>query len=186
MNKDVVMMLALELNKEDIFSLCLTSKNFNRYVCDNRDFWKKKIELDFPDVKNYLFYGETYKKAYERLVQKRDIMISVKIENDKYQINVDGDFSFPISQDPKNLIYLSLDNFFQKTGLYGYYIVYIDGDLVCSNRDSLKYCFNSVDEKTQEISIILDTTNYIDVDYIDKDHTEIYQRYFEESFSKYL
>lgn len=41
--KDVLVMLALDLNIKEILNLCLTSRRYNRLVCENENFWRNKL-----------------------------------------------------------------------------------------------------------------------------------------------
>ena len=47
--KDVILLLALELNYPDIISLCQTSSRFNQLVCQSDSFWRNKMLRDYPD-----------------------------------------------------------------------------------------------------------------------------------------
>ena len=49
--KDVLMMLALDLNLPDIVRLCRTSSRIDKDVCENSYFWRQKISKDFPTAK---------------------------------------------------------------------------------------------------------------------------------------
>ena len=49
--KDIVIKLALELSPPDLINFCLVDKKFN--ICDNKDFWRQKIQIDYPYVFEY-------------------------------------------------------------------------------------------------------------------------------------
>mgnify|MGYP003649446826 FL=1 len=47
LHKDVLIMLALDLELTDLFNLCQTNKRFNTILCKNDNFWKQKYILLF-------------------------------------------------------------------------------------------------------------------------------------------
>ena len=44
--KDLIIQIALELDFPDIFPFCLTSLRHNELVCDNEDFWRRRLIRD--------------------------------------------------------------------------------------------------------------------------------------------
>ncbi len=47
MNKDIIVKIALTLDFPDILSLCRINKRYNRFICDNDDFWISKLRQDY-------------------------------------------------------------------------------------------------------------------------------------------
>ena len=47
--KDVAIEMALNLSPPDLINFCATSKTQNR-VCNSNDFWRRKLEKDYPEV----------------------------------------------------------------------------------------------------------------------------------------
>lgn len=47
LTKDVLILTALELNLVDLIGLCQTSKKMNDIICNNQDFWFKKVRKDY-------------------------------------------------------------------------------------------------------------------------------------------
>ena len=45
--KDIIIYIALLLDKPDIMSYCNISEKFNNAVCQNKQFWVKKLKRDF-------------------------------------------------------------------------------------------------------------------------------------------
>ena len=45
--KDIIIYIALLLEKPDIISYCKTSKKFDDTICQNKQFWVQKLERDF-------------------------------------------------------------------------------------------------------------------------------------------
>ena len=87
-SKDILLLMALDLDTPDLLNLCLSSKIFNRKICQNDKFWLQKIRRDFPilinpdepsnqDIDKYK-RKTSYKKYYFWLL---DLFISVPIEN---------------------------------------------------------------------------------------------------------
>jgi len=192
MNKDMSVLLALELNNKDIISLCLTNKIFNKYVCENEFFWLQKIRKDFPEIKDIKKYGETYKEAYKVLSDKIYIEISVNIvkdededededeENYRKEINIGKVLGFDRKWDIKTIVENALNDFFERISLFGFYDVYMDGQRYCSfvKQTGLSYCLEEINEDTESIRVVLDTTEYID-----ENDEEDYQQYLDESFA---
>jgi len=50
---DIQRKIALNLEPYDLISLCASQKSFYKNICDNQDFWRLKIERDFPEIFNY-------------------------------------------------------------------------------------------------------------------------------------
>lgn len=48
LNKDELMLLALQLDNASLNKLCLTSKRMNKLLCDNKDFWRNKLYKEYP------------------------------------------------------------------------------------------------------------------------------------------
>lgn len=45
--KNVLIQTIIDLDVEDILSLCRTNKKLNQDVCENDTFWAKKLQKDF-------------------------------------------------------------------------------------------------------------------------------------------
>ena len=60
--KDILVLLALDLDVESVLNLCLSSKKINRKVCENRDFWRSRLKKDFPMIN--LKSGQDPKQIY--------------------------------------------------------------------------------------------------------------------------
>ena len=46
--KDVVALLAIDLDYVDILKLCRSSSRMNRFLCQNEDFWRNKLYKTYP------------------------------------------------------------------------------------------------------------------------------------------
>ena len=82
LSKDEIFNLALYLDLPEVLSLCRTAKKFNRYVCENKQFWIRRLKQDFkfsyldisPDKtgnpKEYYEFFHKYKGSNEeRLIE---------------------------------------------------------------------------------------------------------------------
>lgn len=89
--KDVLILLALDLNLPGIISLCQTNERINKNVCENPIFWRNKIQKDFPTA-NYISKNtrEVYLKL-DKLVRERselkDILPLIIIDNFKFTVD---------------------------------------------------------------------------------------------------
>lgn len=48
--KDLLIVLALNLEYEEILNLCQTNKRVNDIVCKNKLFWKQKLVKEYPNI----------------------------------------------------------------------------------------------------------------------------------------
>ncbi len=46
--KDVLVLLAFDLDYADILKLCSSTKRINRAICDNEYFWRNKLYKTYP------------------------------------------------------------------------------------------------------------------------------------------
>lgn len=46
--KDILVLIALELDLPNLVNLCRSHKEINRKVCQNDAFWIQKLQRDFP------------------------------------------------------------------------------------------------------------------------------------------
>ena len=46
--KDIVALLAIDLDYVDILKLCRSSSRMNRFICQNEDFWRNKLYKTYP------------------------------------------------------------------------------------------------------------------------------------------
>ena len=50
LSKDTLFLLALDLGLPDILNLCKSFKRANKFICENPEFWRKKISIEFPNL----------------------------------------------------------------------------------------------------------------------------------------
>jgi hypothetical protein len=85
LNRDVIRQIALNLNIEDIYSLCLTSTLFNKNICNEDNFWYERIRLEFPCILNNTCdkqkpINATWKRYYQLLNPSRTIRVNYVID----------------------------------------------------------------------------------------------------------
>lgn len=51
---NILRKIALELPAYDLISLCVSKKSFYKDICSSSQFWRLKLEKDFPEAFNYI------------------------------------------------------------------------------------------------------------------------------------
>jgi len=77
LTKDTLTKIALELSPPDLINFCSTNKKNNICSSENKDFWRLKIQRDYPKVFNY------YKIQNITLVNPKNTYIRKFIEVSK-------------------------------------------------------------------------------------------------------
>lgn len=114
--KDPTVLYALELNSIELMNYCLLSKELNRKICENENFWQEKFKRDFKNYEKP--ENKTYKEWYYRLAYDSLVLYigSVKVANrvkkvvlDKnwcYYLTVFGElYTFMVEYDMENGYY---------------------------------------------------------------------------------
>ena len=80
--KDVVALLAIDLDYVDILKLCRSSSRMNRFICQNEDFWRnklyktypfaRKLQEKFPITNFRKFYGDVEREIKSVTVIPKD------------------------------------------------------------------------------------------------------------------
>ena len=70
---DVLELIALDLPLESLTKYCRSSKRFQR-ICENNNFWKRKLAKDYPDVNLEGIPEANYQSEYQRLYSTRAIL----------------------------------------------------------------------------------------------------------------
>ena len=85
---DLQRQISLDLEPYELIRLCSTNKIFNKNICNNDDFWRLKIERDFPILYNYFSKSGAKlrypKKTYVRVFTE----LSTVIENQMKEKNI--------------------------------------------------------------------------------------------------
>ena len=72
-NKDLLPLIAFELNYPDILRFCQVSKRINNFICRNEHFWRSKLYMDYPSLRNYKY--DNYREIYKYFMQERISML---------------------------------------------------------------------------------------------------------------
>ena len=87
--KDLKRKLALELSPSDLIGFCASNRELNRDICQSNEFWRLKLEVDYPEVFPYFRkYGKvltdpkrTYIKKFTELSKPIDEFLNRYPEN---------------------------------------------------------------------------------------------------------
>ena len=52
-NPNILRKIALDLEPYDLISFCASDKSFNKNICSDDNFWRLKIQKDFPEIFEY-------------------------------------------------------------------------------------------------------------------------------------
>lgn len=125
LNKDELILLALELDLGSILKFCASSKRFNEKICQDNNFWRRKLDKERPGIVAIL-PSDNYREIYTNLVkyEKKQIFANKNLYSVKYTTNplqilgvVEGFVGFR-SKDPKTKgAYFNPPNFYS-TGVY--------------------------------------------------------------------
>ena len=82
--KDLKRKLALELAPSDLITFCASNRELNRDICESKEFWRLKLDRDYPEVFPYFRkYGKvlvdpkrTYIKKFRELSQPIDEFVN--------------------------------------------------------------------------------------------------------------
>ena len=65
LDKNLLIETAIELDLKDLISLCQVSKRMRNILCDNKDFWMRKLHKEFPYTIGR-FKNVNYRNIYEQ------------------------------------------------------------------------------------------------------------------------
>ena len=80
LDKNLLILIALELDLPNIIKFCQTSKRNDQAVCNNPAFWRQKLAHDFPDVnygKNYTINPKAIYLFLNRIVNTQPELIDI-------------------------------------------------------------------------------------------------------------
>ncbi len=104
---DALVYMALMMDVPDILSLCNTNSKFNRYICENGDFWLQRLGKDYnigindiPDGTSYRQYYKNIYNAYERaggnINQRIMVAAAYNLKRDFMDLIKSGNVTGPI------------------------------------------------------------------------------------------
>jgi hypothetical protein len=63
-SKDVLFLIAIEMEYPDILRFCSTSARINKYICANNDFWRNKLYRKYPFLLSHIQQRNDLKSLY--------------------------------------------------------------------------------------------------------------------------
>ena len=193
MNHDTVRQIALNLSLADIYSLCSSNKDFDKWVCQNPQFWLQKLKSEYPEKDANLGkhkYG-SYKNFYELLESKTDINIvfkykCIEVEED-YEKDYEKDYEYyeetrkfktliPIFGKDSRQISKILSQSLSYIDLSGKFTIKVNGEERCYQTEEInKNCFFGVNvNEANTIQITLDSDDpfFIDEEELEREFIE--------------
>ena len=117
--KDIQRKLALEFSPPDLINFCLTNKQTYEDICNSKDFWRRKLEIDFPYVAAYFVKNNlvlsnpknTYIKKFTEVSQKIEKFVKDEFEADhEVMYNIIYNVYMKLLQDTSQNIYSAYIN----------------------------------------------------------------------------
>lgn len=79
---DIQRQIALELEPYDLISFCASNQNINREICNSNEFWRLKMQKDFPEIWSYFLNSGMVMKQPKNTYIRNFIGISKIIEKE--------------------------------------------------------------------------------------------------------
>ena len=80
--KDVLVLLAIDLDLPDILRFCKAYPNVDENICNNKHFWIRKLNKDFNKEKDDFKYLKlSPRKLYELLYSLKLVVFVVQIDH---------------------------------------------------------------------------------------------------------
>lgn len=170
--KDVLIMIALNLDLYELLLLCKTNKTINSKICNNKYFWLKKLLRDFNFRYDDYRSDEDPRLAYNLLY---------KIENDDYNMHlkiVDQPSYQAAKTGSKSLFLLVLKKIQQKNTkhsfttkheLYLRNITYgLEGSIESMNLNLIKFFVEDMGEKISksQLNRAIEINNHEIIEYL--------------------
>lgn len=88
--KDLKRKLALELSPSDLISFCASNRKLNQDICESKEFWRLKLEMDYPETIPYFRkYGKPLVNPKNTYIRKfREISKPIDDFVNKYPVNL--------------------------------------------------------------------------------------------------
>ena len=80
LNKDIKRKFALELRPPDLIKFCLVKREINKEICESDEFWRLKLERDYPHIFYYYQRNDTVVKHPKDVYVKQFLAVSKVIE----------------------------------------------------------------------------------------------------------
>lgn len=79
--KDVQRKIALDFSPPDLINFCLSNKDIYNNICNSKDFWRRKLAIDFPYIVSYFVKNNLILANPKATYIKKFTEVSQKIEN---------------------------------------------------------------------------------------------------------
>lgn len=86
LDKNLLIETAIELDLKDLISLCQVNKRMRNILCDNKDFWMRKLYKEFPYT-IARFRNVNYRNIYERTLNS--VFREADFDEAGKQLNID-------------------------------------------------------------------------------------------------
>jgi len=159
MNKDVLIELALELDLPDLYNFCLASPKL-AFVCNSKDFWRKKIWKDYQlrDI------SENPKESYKMLKRIKEnkehcnsLILNGAVKKNDLVLDTINEYYF--SENPKDLItyiFITSKILGKGSGIPGYYENFYDKYRLDKVYTELERSENFTEDEFQIFMYLLD------------------------------
>ena len=172
--KDVLTLLALEMDLPSIISFCSSNKRINNTICKKDIFWRNKIEKErpiflktFSNVLNAISFRQLYQKL------QGENIYTIKI-NDKFY-NIKGNFK---EDDFNNINYFE-ENYFEFLGKR----IQIEYWLVSTNNHEYTFEKDFICDTREEALKIVKDELYFHIQDLEPEEIERYYKELEENDS---
>ncbi len=71
--KEIIMKIALDMDYDDIVSLCNSDPKMNKFISKNEQFWENKFKKDFNEPLNYFEYYKIKKENQKTKKENQEI-----------------------------------------------------------------------------------------------------------------
>jgi hypothetical protein len=84
LDKNLLRLLAIDLDIPSLIKFCKTNKRINKEVCESKDFWRNKLHKEFPNTIGK--FSKDFKRIYFSLLNKEVIKyyIFISAQNEEY------------------------------------------------------------------------------------------------------
>lgn len=141
-DKNLLRLMAIELDMPSLIKFCKTNKRINKEVCQSQDFWRNKLNKEFPNTIGK-FYIADFRKIYLSLINKEvhTYYIFISQEN-KQEDNLPKIFDYiketPINEEDYDLAEKLYPDFSERMGEENSFKIV--GDFPHGTKIWLAYC----------------------------------------------
>jgi len=157
--KDVLILLALEMDIEYVINLCKTSSIFNQKICKNEHFWKNKLFKDYEIEEDLHDAKDEYLSIRNDLKNNPQDILSYGINTENYKL---VKASLEWGADPNIKILsnypITLSMYFDNAEILIYLLDYVDSEnyKLILNDIFLKFEYQNTINKIKSFINLLD------------------------------